>query len=98
MFSIILSFPGPDSSSVERFGRLGVGFGGVDPRVLFIPDRPNLTGLTGAAHRSDLCKALWVLPRVNVLVSSLLSHVAAVLSSGRFGAWKVGLGFWGFPA
>jgi hypothetical protein len=23
--------------SVERFGRSGVGFGGVDPRVLFIP-------------------------------------------------------------
>jgi hypothetical protein len=39
--------------SMERLGRSGVGFEGVDPRVLFIPERPNLTGLTGAAHRSD---------------------------------------------
>jgi hypothetical protein len=66
------------------------------PRVLFIPERPSLTGLTGATHRSDRCKVLWVLPRVNVLVSSLLSRVAAVSSLGHFGARKVGLGFWGF--
>jgi hypothetical protein len=38
---------------MERFGRSGVGFGGVDPRVLFIPERPSLTG---AAHRSDRCR------------------------------------------
>jgi hypothetical protein len=42
--------------SVKRFGRSGVGFGGVDPRVLFIPEQPNLIGLTGAAHRSDWCR------------------------------------------
>jgi hypothetical protein len=42
--------------SVERFERSGVGFGGVDPRVLFIPERPSLTDLTGAAHRSDRCR------------------------------------------
>jgi hypothetical protein len=41
---------------VERFERSGVGFGGVDLRVLFIPERPSLTGLTGAAHRSDRCR------------------------------------------
>jgi hypothetical protein len=50
------------------------------------PERLSLTGLTGAPHRSDRCKALWVLPRVNVLVSSLLSRVAAVSSLGQFGA------------
>jgi hypothetical protein len=33
-----------------------VGFGGVDPRVLFIPERPSLTDLIGAAHRSDRCR------------------------------------------
>jgi hypothetical protein len=50
-----------------------------------------LTGLTGV-------EALWVLPWVNVLVSSMLSGVAAISSLGRFGARKVGLGFWGFLA
>jgi hypothetical protein len=57
--------------SVERFGRSGVGFGGVDPRV-------PLTGLTGADPS-------WVFARVNVWVSSLLSLVAAVsnLDYGR---------------
>jgi hypothetical protein len=33
--------------SVERFGRSRLGFGGVDPRVLFIP-RSQVTGLIGA--------------------------------------------------
>jgi hypothetical protein len=44
--------------SVERFGRSGVGFGGVDPRVLFIPSCPGLTGLTGVCDRSDQCRPL----------------------------------------
>jgi hypothetical protein len=38
-------------------------------RLLFIPSCPGVTGLTGAS-------LLWELPRVNVLVSSLLSCVA----------------------
>jgi hypothetical protein len=38
---------------VERFGRSKFGFGGVDPRVLFIPSCPGYTGLTGALDRSD---------------------------------------------
>jgi hypothetical protein len=42
--------------SMEWFGRLGVGFWGLDPRVLFIPDRSSLTGLTGAAHKADRCR------------------------------------------
>jgi hypothetical protein len=41
--------------TVEQIGRSGVGFGGVDPRVLFIPSCPGLTGLTGASDRSDRC-------------------------------------------
>jgi hypothetical protein len=41
---------------VERIGRSGVGFGGVDPRVLFIPSCPGFTGLTGALDRSDRCE------------------------------------------
>jgi hypothetical protein len=41
---------------VERIGRSGVGFGGVDPRALFIPSCPGTTGLTGALDRSDRCE------------------------------------------
>jgi hypothetical protein len=41
---------------VERIGRSGVGFEGVDSRVLFIPSCPGVTGLTGALDRSDRCK------------------------------------------
>jgi hypothetical protein len=48
-----------------------------------------LTGLTGA-------EALWVLPRVNVWVSLLLSCVAVVSSLVRFVARRSGLGFWDF--
>jgi hypothetical protein len=43
---------------VERFGRSGVGFGGVDSRVLFIPSCPGLTSLTGVCDRSDRCMTL----------------------------------------
>jgi hypothetical protein len=42
--------------SMEWFGRSRVAFGGVDPRILFIPERPSLTDLTGAAHRPDRCR------------------------------------------
>jgi hypothetical protein len=35
--------------SVERFEILRFGFGGVDPRVLFIPSCPGYTGLIGAS-------------------------------------------------
>jgi hypothetical protein len=71
--------------SMERFGRLGVGFGGVDPRVLFIP-RAQVTCLTGASHRSDRCRLVSSSARVNVWVSSLLSRVGAVSSLVQFGA------------
>jgi hypothetical protein len=66
--------------------------------VLFFPEWPSMTGLTEATHRSDRYKALWILSRVNVLVSSLLFCVDAISSLGCFGARKVGLSFWGFLA
>jgi hypothetical protein len=72
--------------SVERFGRSKFGFGGVDPRVLFIPSCPGYTGLTGALARSDWCNPCWVFARVNVRVCLLLSRVAAISSLGQFGA------------
>jgi hypothetical protein len=43
---------------VERIGRSGVGFRGVDPRALFIPSCPGTTGMTGALDRSDRCEPL----------------------------------------
>jgi hypothetical protein len=84
-----------DMDSVERFGRSGFGFGGVDPRVLFIPSCPGYTGLTGALDRFDRCEPWWVFARVNVLVCSLLSRVAAVSSLGPFGGRLVCLVPWG---
>jgi hypothetical protein len=41
---------------VERIGRSGVGFGGVDPRAMFILSCPGITGLTDALDRSDRCE------------------------------------------
>jgi hypothetical protein len=41
---------------VERIGRSGVGFGGVDSHVLFIPSCPCYTSLTRALDRSDRCE------------------------------------------
>jgi hypothetical protein len=69
---------------VEWFGGSGFGFGGVDPRVVFIPTSSGHTGLTAASHRSDRCRPLLRFARVSVWVSSLLSSVAAVSSLGRF--------------
>jgi hypothetical protein len=45
---------------VERFGRSRLGFGGVDPRVLFISSCPGYTGFTGVRDRSDRCNPWWV--------------------------------------
>jgi hypothetical protein len=83
---------------VERFRRSGLGFGGVDPRVLFIPRSPGHLGLTGASHRSDRCNPCWVFARANVWVCSLLSYVAVVSSLGQFGARFACLVFWSFLA
>jgi hypothetical protein len=42
--------------ALERIGRSGVGFEGVDPWVLLIPSCPGYTGLTSALDRSDRCE------------------------------------------
>jgi hypothetical protein len=81
--------------SVERFGISRFVFGGVDPRVLFIPSCPGYTGLTGALDRSDRCNPRWVFARMNVWVCSLLSCVAAVSSLGQFGGRLAFLVIWG---
>jgi hypothetical protein len=81
--------------SVERFGRSRFGFGGVDPRVLFIPSCPGYTGLTGALDWSDRCNPRWVFARVNAWVCSLWSCVAAVSSLGQFGGRLACLVIWG---
>jgi hypothetical protein len=72
--------------SVDWFRRSRFGFGGVDPRVLFILRSPGHTGLTGASHRSDQCNPRWVFARVNIWVCSLLFRVAAISSLVQFGA------------
>jgi hypothetical protein len=64
--------------SMERFGRSRLGFGGVDPWVLFILRSLGHTGMTGASHRSDRCNPFWVFARVIVWVCSLLSCVATI--------------------
>jgi hypothetical protein len=81
--------------SVERFGRSRFGFGGVNPRVLFIPSCPGYTSLTGALDRSDRCEPWWAFARVNAWVCSLLSCVAAVASLGQFGGRLACLVLWG---
>jgi hypothetical protein len=83
---------------VELFGRSRLGFGGVDPRVLFIPSCPGYTGLTGALDRSDRCNPWWVFSLVNVWVCLLLFCVVAVSSLGLFGGRQAYLVFWGFLA
>jgi hypothetical protein len=61
--------------SVERFGRPKFGFGGVDPRVLFIPSCLGYTSLTGALNRFDQCE-----PLVGFVSSELLDSCV-------FGSW-----------
>jgi hypothetical protein len=80
---------------VEQFGRSRFGFGGVDPRVLFIPSCPGYTGLTGAHDLYDWCNPWWVFARVSVWVSLLLSCVGAVSSLGLFGGLLARLVIWG---
>jgi hypothetical protein len=65
---------------MERIERSGVGFGGVDPRVLFIPCCPGYTGLTGALDRSDRCE-----PFVGFASGELLNLcVLGCVGAGQF--------------
>jgi hypothetical protein len=52
----VLTIPKVLFGSMERIRRSGVGFGGVDPRVLFIPSCPGYTSLTGALDWCDRCE------------------------------------------
>jgi hypothetical protein len=77
---------------VERLGRLGVGFGGVDPRVLFKPRAQvtpvrlvPLTGLTGTDSLLSFARVnVWWVPYCLVLQ---LFHVWSVLGLGRSVWW-----------
>jgi hypothetical protein len=71
---------------VERIGISGVGFGGVDPGVLFIPSCPGTTGLTGALDRSDRCD-----PSVGFVSGDLLDSCAF----GSCWCWSVLVWFGG---
>jgi hypothetical protein len=62
---------------MERIGRSGVGFGGVDQRELFFPSCPGMTGPTGASDRFDRCVPLVDLPRVSCLTRVFLGRVGA---------------------
>jgi hypothetical protein len=74
------------------------GFGGVDPRVLFIPSCPGYTGLTGALDWSDRCNPSWDFAQVNVWVSLLLSCVGAVSSLGQSRGRLACLVIWGLSS
>jgi hypothetical protein len=75
---------------VEQIERSGVGFGGVDPRVLFISSCPGYTGLTGALDESDRCE-----PSVEFALGELLNLCVFGLRCcwlvvGQFGAVVLG--------
>jgi hypothetical protein len=71
--------------SVERIGRSGVRFEGVDPRVLFIPSCPGYTDLTGALDWCDRCE-----PFVGFASGELLNPYVF----GLYWCWSV-LGYFG---
>jgi hypothetical protein len=76
--------------SVERFGRSRFGFGGVDPRVLFIPSCPGYTSLTGALDRSDRCESLVGFASGELLDSCVFGSWCCWLVLGLFGVVLLG--------
>jgi hypothetical protein len=76
---------------VERFGRSMFGFGGVDPRVLFIPSCPGYTGLTGALDRSDQCESLVGFASGELLDSCVFGSCCYWSVLGLFGVVLLGL-------
>jgi hypothetical protein len=89
---------------VERIGRSGVGFGGVDPRAQFIPSCPGTTGLTGALDRSDRCEPLVGFVSGELLGScvfglcccwSVLGWFGVVLLGFEKGSSSLQVVFWG---
>jgi hypothetical protein len=83
--------------SVEWFGRSKFGFGGVDPRVLFIPSCLGYTGQTGALDRSDRCKLPVGLTSGESLDSCVFGSWWCWSVLGLFGVVLLGL-VWGFPS
>jgi hypothetical protein len=71
--------------SVERIGKSGVGFGGVDSRALFIPSCPGITGLTSALDRSDRCEPFVGFVSGALLGSSVFGLCCCWSVIGRFG-------------
>jgi hypothetical protein len=57
-----------------------VGFEGVDPRALFIPSCPGVTGLTRALDQSDQCKTLVRFISGNCLICVVCPMVQLVSS------------------
>jgi hypothetical protein len=76
--------------SVERFRRSGVGFGGVDPRVLFIPSCPGYTGLTSALDRSNWCEPFVGFASGELLDSCVFGPWCCWFVLGLFGVVLIG--------
>jgi hypothetical protein len=76
--------------SVERIGSSGVGFGGVDSRVLFILSCPSYTDLTGALDRSDRCEPFVGFASGELLNSCVFELCWCWLVLGSFGGVLVG--------
>jgi hypothetical protein len=76
--------------SMERFGRSEFGFGGVDPRVLFIPSCPGYTSLTGALDQSDRCEPLVGFASGELLDSCVFGSWCCWSVLGLFGVGLLG--------
>jgi hypothetical protein len=76
---------------MERIGRSGVGFGGLDPRVLFIPSWSGLTGLTGASDQSDRCVPFVGFASGELLDSCIFGSWCRWFVLGLFGVVLLGL-------
>jgi hypothetical protein len=70
---------------VERIGRPRVGFGGVDPRVLFIPSCLGYTSLNGALDWSDRCEPFVGLASGELLDPCVFGLCCCWPVLGRFG-------------
>jgi hypothetical protein len=77
-------------SPKERFGRSEFGFGGVDPRVLFIPSCPGYTSLTGALDQSDRCEPLVGFASGELLDSCVFGSWCCWSVLGLFGVGLLG--------
>jgi hypothetical protein len=77
--------------SVERFGRSRFGFGGVDPRVLFISSCLGYTGLTSVLDRSDRCESPMGFSSGELLDSCVFGSWCCWSVLGLFGVVLLGL-------